>query len=93
MARVRHTGPQNPYESFCYACNVTAPVDARSCLHCGGRMSKQRDSAASITPLLFSGQALEEGERDAPRRLGSASPMTAVWILLFLAGTLYRLCA
>jgi len=25
--------------------------------------------------------------------MGSTSPMTVVWILLFLIGTLYRLCA
>ena len=90
---MRQTGPQNPYESYCYHCNVTAPGDARTCVHCGGRLSKQQGEAPIAVPMPFAGQPTNEDDLDAPRRMGGASPMTAVWILLFLVGTVYRVCA
>ncbi len=90
---MKKTEPQNPYESYCYTCNVTAPVDTRTCVHCGGRLSRQRGIPAPTIPVPFSGQALDEGELDAPRRMGSVSPITVVWVLLFLAWTVFRLCA
>ncbi|MGE4608072.1 MAG: hypothetical protein AAEJ52_15140 [Myxococcota bacterium] len=90
---MRQKETQNIYESYCNTCNVSAPPNVRSCVHCGGRMAKQRGVPVSTPPPPFSGQAFEEDEPDSPRRLGAASPMTAIWILLFLAGTLYRICA
>jgi len=86
------TGPQTPYEAYCYNCNVSAPPDARYCVHCGGRLSRQRGVPAPTSSSPYSGPAAA-GDEDTPGRMGSTSPMTVVWILLFLIGTLYRLCA
>ena len=90
---VQSTGPQNAYEVYCYPCQVTAPVGSRRCLHCGGRLSKQRTQPAVMTT-----KPLEESikENDVPdelqQRSGTNLPMTAVWILLLVGGSLYRLC-
>lgn len=93
MPDVKQTGAQNPYESYCFSCNVSAPVDARTCVHCGGRLSKQRGVSTPTVPSPFSGAATDEDELNTPRRLGSASPMTAIGFLLFLVYSLYRNCA
>jgi hypothetical protein len=39
-------------------------------------------------------EALEEEETldDRQSRFGAISPMTAIWILLFIGGSFYRLC-
>lgn len=95
MARVQQDGPQGPYEVYCYRCHVTAPVGARSCLHCGGRLSGKgqvkphfQSQGAPAGPPVF-----EDEEPDAEaRRSGVLSPMTILWVLLGLGVTLGRLC-
>jgi len=91
-SQVRQTEPQNPYESYCYSCNVSAPIDARSCVHCGGRLSKQRGVTTPTVPQPFSGASVDENELNTPRRSGPVSPMTAIGVLMFLLYTLFRNC-
>jgi hypothetical protein len=86
---VQSIGPQNPYEIYCYECNVTAPLGTRSCIHCGTRLTGPR-----FQPGALLSKAFEEEETlgaDQPR-LGGIAPMTIIWILLFVGGSLYRLC-
>ncbi len=87
-------GPQNPYEVYCYQCNVSAPVGTRHCLHCGGRLSGARDAQrTTLTDLLKANfaEADEEGEELATS-IGSAAPKVAIWILLVVGGFFYRIC-
>ena len=88
-------GPQNPYEVYCYQCNVTAPAGTRRCIHCGGSISRgaQNPRRAALSALvggeLF--DADEEGE-EAPQSAASLLPKIALWILLLFGGFLYRFC-
>jgi hypothetical protein len=86
---MQQEGPQNPYEVYCFACKVSAPVGLRRCLHCGGRLTGRKDQKGAIHPITLE----EETALDSPpSRLGGASPATALWILLLIGGSLYRLC-
>ncbi len=88
------SGPQNPYEVYCYQCNVSAPVGTRRCLHCNGRLSGAQDARPKVlTDLLKTGfaEADEEAEEPAPST-ASAAPRVAMWILLLVGGFLYRAC-
>jgi hypothetical protein len=88
-------GPQNPYEVYCYQCNVTAPVGTRRCLHCGGSLSRgaQNPRRAALAALVGAefGEADEEGE-ETPPSTASLLPKIALWILLLFGGFLYRFC-
>ena len=87
-------GPQNPYEVYCYQCNVTAPVGTRRCLHCGERLSGARNPQRAALTDLFradSPQADEEGE-ELTTSIGSAAPKVVMWIVLLIGGFFYRLC-
>jgi len=87
-------GPQNPYEVYCYQCNVTAPVGTRRCIHCGGRLSGTRDQQRTeLTERLRAElpHATEDGEELATS-IGSAAPKIALWIALLIGGFVYRLC-
>ncbi len=87
-------GPQNPYEVYCYQCNVTAPVGTRRCVHCGGRLSgAQGSQRAALAGLLKAGfsEPDEDGE-ELTTSIGSAAPKVAMWILLLIGGFLYRFC-
>lgn len=88
------------YESYCWKCRVTHPPGTRRCIHCGGPVSDERPGAG--TRILREGMRAEaaaqetdvddaEERPEAPRglRLG----MTAVWILLAIAASLYRACS
>jgi hypothetical protein len=91
---MRAGDPQNPYEIYCYQCNVSAPVGTRRCIHCGGRLSGgQRPQRAELLDLFEadSGEAEEESE-EFTTSIGSAAPKVALWILLLLGGFLYRFC-
>jgi hypothetical protein len=84
------TQGQTPvFEVHCPSCNVTFPAGARHCLHCGGRLSKQRGGLRE-TEMIF--EPDEEPPEDVGRRSSPFSPMALVWVLLFVAGTLYRAC-
>lgn len=83
-------GPQSSYESYCYSCNVSAPPDAKRCVHCGGRLSRQRGVPPEVSASPFEGPS-DAGQHPSPGAL--ISPMTVLWILLFIGGTLYRMCS
>jgi hypothetical protein len=82
-------GPQTPYEVFCHQCRVTFPVDARRCVHCGGRLSASRSPGGVPTRPAIE-EVLQETELT---RRGGFSPTTLVWIALLVSGALYRACA
>ncbi len=82
-------GPQTPYEVFCPECNVTFPVGTRHCLHCGGRLSRERGRLIEALSSFEGEDAPPEGEASPMSRF---SPVALVWVLLFAAGTLYRAC-
>ena len=92
---MRTPGPQNPYEVYCYQCNVTAPVGTRRCVHCGGSLSRgeqdpRRAALAALIGVDVS-EADEEVDETAPSA-GSVVPKIAMWILLLIGGFLYRFC-
>ena len=97
--------PETPYEVYCSRCRVTAPVGTKLCLHCGGRISRQRGTQAVFLPsTLETGHGAREAGASPhtaefppdeeiiarPRRL---SPMSVVWIVAALAVALQRACA
>jgi hypothetical protein len=89
---VQSIGPQSPYEVYCYACNVTAPFGNRNCVHCGGRLSDSRVQPSTVLSAPFEGLDDEDTLGAGALRLGGISPMTVIWILLFIGGSFYRLC-
>lgn len=91
---MRSGGPQNPYEIYCYQCNVSAPAGTRRCVHCGGRLSgQQRPQRAELTELFEAdGSEADEQSEEVAASIGSAAPKVALWILLLLGGFLYRYC-
>jgi hypothetical protein len=92
---MRTRGPQNPYQVYCYQCNVTAPVGTRRCIHCGGSISRgvQDPRRAALAALVGAeiSEADEEGD-EAPISAASLVPKIALWILLLFGGFLYRFC-
>lgn len=92
---MRTPGPQNPYEVYCYKCNVTAPLGSRRCIHCGGSLSggEQDPRRAALAALIGAdiGEADEGVEETAPS-VASVIPKIAIWILLLIGGFLYRFC-
>jgi PHP family Zn ribbon phosphoesterase len=92
---MRTPGPQNPYEVYCYQCNVTAPAGTRRCIHCGGSISRgvQDPRRAALAALVGAelGEADEEDD-EAPPSAASLVPKIALWILLLFGGFLYRFC-
>jgi len=87
-------GPQNPYEAYCYQCNVTAPLGIRRCFHCGGRLSSgPSPRRMTLTGLLETEHTeADEASEDLTPSNGSAAPKIAMWILLLIGGFLYRFC-
>ena len=94
IASMQSPGPQNPYEVYCYQCNVTAPVGTRRCIHCGGRLSGARDSQRAAFTDLLAGASSEanEGGEELDGSIGSNAPKVAMWILLAVGGVFFRLC-
>ena len=83
-------GPQTPFEVFCPQCKVTFPVGARHCLHCGGRLLRERTRLVeALSSFDQEGAPLE----DEGPRMNRFSPDALIWVLLFVVGTLYRACA
>jgi hypothetical protein len=94
IASMRTIGPQNPYEIYCYHCNVSAPVGTRRCIHCGGRLSGERGPQRAELMSLFEADSSEadEDREEFTTSIGSAAPKVALWILLLIGGFLYRFC-
>jgi hypothetical protein len=94
MERVQ--GAQTPYEVYCFRCRVTFPVEARRCLHCGGRLYAPGERAVAGADPALHGPALpppaseeaEEGAALTVRRFGGL----AIWALVALSAILNSLC-
>lgn len=92
MKRVE--GPQTPYESYCFSCRVTFPVDARHCVHCGGRLARGAAEGAAVgLPGLLGGSEPEEvpdeeGALFTLRRFGGL----LIWTLVAASALLSNLC-
>ena len=92
---MRAPGPQNPYEVYCYRCNVTAPVGTRRCLHCGGPLSREEPSPRRAALAALVGADIDQTEEvveETDPSVGSVLPKIAVWVLLLIGGFLYRFC-
>lgn len=90
-------GAQTPYEVYCYDCRVTFPVGTQRCVHCGGRIGRQRlpRMLPGTRPGGVASGPLEQeiDEEELPKRGGRLSPIAALWLLLALGGAMYRACA
>ena len=82
------------YESYCPHCNVSQPPDARTCVHCGGLVMRERPK-----PITADGEHLwpktldAEGDETSPRRAGPLQLiLTLAMGLLFVASYLVRAC-
>ena len=82
-------GPKTPYEVHCSHCNVTFPVGTRRCIHCGERLARERGRLPGIQMSFEEGEGPPEDEN--PRR-SPFSPVALIWVLIFVAGTIYRAC-
>ena len=92
---MRTPGPQNPYEVYCYKCNVTAPVGSRRCIHCGGALSRgEQDPRRAALAALIGADVSESGQdlEEAAPSAASVIPKIAIWILLLIGGFFYRFC-
>ena len=79
-----------PHEIYCNSCDVSFPVGAKRCVHCGGRLARQRfrggmemEIPANLDEVVV--------DDELPQRSG-ISPYTLVWVALLLAGYLWRAC-
>lgn len=80
----------NPYEVYCPHCSVTFPVGQKNCIHCGGRLARERLEPGEFTTPF---EAAEEDPDETVTRRSSWSPLALIWLLLFVGGTIYRSCA
>ena len=87
---MQQNGPRTPFEVYCPRCRVTFPTGTKRCIHCGGRIGRERFQPALNPPPPASEDVLVEQE---PARRSGLSPFTLVWVALLLAGYLYRACA
>jgi ribosomal protein L37E len=88
----RHPYTPTAFEVYCQRCRVTFPVGTRTCLHCGGRLARERQARSGLAvpqEELDPEAVLAEEELPVRRAL---SPFTAIWVLLAIAATLYRAC-
>jgi hypothetical protein len=78
-----------PYEVHCERCRVTFPLGTRRCIHCGETIGRRRRRARFLIPPGHEEILVDE---DLPEKTRGFSPMTFVWVLLLLGGSLYRSC-
>lgn len=79
----------NPFEVYCPSCSVTFPVGQKHCIHCGGRLSKERLEPGEFA-IPF--EEADEIPEDVATRRSPFSPLALIWLLLFIGGTIYRAC-
>ena len=84
--------PRTPYEIHCARCRVTFPVGTKRCLHCGGRLTRDRMPQNVVFPpaLEMPGEFPDE---EASRRSSRISPITVLWIVAALGVAIQRACA
>ena len=88
-----------PYEAWCPRCRVTHPPETRVCIHCGGRVARDRGAAESPPTRFGPPGAREEppdAEAEVPEQAQAARPLrvalAVLWVLLAIAGTLWQRC-
>ncbi len=92
--------PVSPFEVYCQRCRVTFPINAKRCLHCGGRLSNTR----SVPPIVFEPSMqpsmqpsmpppLDLPDEETPRRTRGISPISILWIAVALAVGVQRACS
>ena len=93
---MQQENPLSPFEVYCQRCRVTFPVNAKRCLHCGGRLSNTR----STPPIVFEPSMvparplpLDLPDEDTPSRTRSFSPISILWIAVALAVGVQRACS
>ncbi len=84
----RFDGPQTPFEVYCYSCQSSFAAGTRRCVHCGGRLGRERTAPAVARPSIQDQEILQE-ELPTRKRF---SPMTALWLVLALGAAAYRAC-
>ena len=85
------TGPQTPFEVYCYDCQTSFAAGTKRCVHCGGRIGRAqtRLMPGSMPDVGHpDDEAEEEAGESLPKRLASM----AVWVLIVLGASLMRLC-
>lgn len=95
------------YEVWCGHCDVSFPVGTKKCMHCGGRVQRERPAkhgmrvAFASEPehdesAFFDVSTGEEGvaeEEESPRRRWLRASMSLVWMVLLAAGYIWQNCA
>ena len=97
----RHQTPTQAFEVWCNTCQTSFAAGTKRCIHCGERLSKQRSrrSRARLSARIEDQVALPPEiddvlvEDQEPQKKPGLSPMTAVWIAIFVGGYLFQLCA
>jgi hypothetical protein len=79
------------FEVYCPSCSVTFPVGQKHCIHCGGRLSKERLQPGEFAIPFEGADEMDELEAVGGRR-SPFSPLALIWLLLFVGGTIYRSC-
>lgn len=85
---MQQNGPATPYEVFCHECHVSFAAGTKRCVHCGSRLDKKRHRPKLDLPPGREEVVLEE----SGERRGGFSPFTLIWVVLLVAGYLYRSC-
>ncbi len=69
--------PRSSYESYCFNCKVTFPIETRRCLHCGERVSNpQKRVRGSIDQMAKQiAEASRKREQTSPSQEASDSSM------------------
>jgi len=91
--------PLTAFEAWCPRCRVTWPPEARTCVHCGGRVAPTRALADDV---MQGGAAPAAAEIRSPQPAEAAAPrsplrllrvgIAVLWLALALAGSLLRHC-
>ena len=98
-----------PHEAWCPRCSVSHPPGTKRCLHCGGAVLPMRPiegggrTFATSVPSSIEFPPMPEPVPDeGPPARGAPPPrtvsplrlgMNVLWVLLFLAVTIVRVCS
>ena len=82
----------SPYEVYCPRCSVTFPVGQKHCIHCGGRVTKERLEPGEFAIPFDEMDEPSELQEEVGARRSPFSPLALIWLLLFVGGTIWRSC-
>lgn len=85
-------GPRTRYEIHCARCRVTFPAGTKRCLHCGGRLTRDRTPQDAVLPPTFDIPD-ELPDEEASKRSSRISPISVLWIVAALGVAIQRACA